>query len=1225
MKRSTYVWSIIALTILRLPAAHDAGREASAVAKPHAVKAYGHLPLSFEANQGQTDQRVKFLSHGTGYSLFLTGDEAVLALKKPGGSVARDRQLKAAVPSAEPPAVVRMRLVGANAAAKVTGLAELPGKSNYFIGNDPKKWRTNVPNWAKVKYENVYPGVDLVYYGDQGQLEYDFVVQAGADPKAIQLGFAGAESPRIDGKGDLVLGADGGEVIFHKPVVYQPATDHGQRTRDVVDGEYLLKGGRVAFEVASYDKTRPLVIDPTLAYSTFLGGSSGDNGSAIAVDASGNAYITGGTASSNFPVTPGVFQTTLRSVNGNAFITKLNAIGSALVYSTYLGGSGGEAGSAIAIDGSGNAYVVGETLSSDFPTTPGALQTTGAGDIGFVSKLNASGSALLYSTYLGGSPSCYVRGFGAAVNSSGNAYVAGYTCNRNFPTTPGAFETNFLGNPTAFVSKLNAAGSALVYSTFLGSADAGALAIDSSGNAYVTGDTGTGFPTTPGALQTTIGGGLDAFVSKLNATGSALLYSTYLGGSGDDFGGGIAVDASGNVYVGGNTSSTNFPVTPGAFQTTLAGGFEDAFISKLNTAGSALLYSTYLGGSGADFGGRIAVDASGNAYVAGSTYSSDFPITPGAFQSTYGGNIDAFFSKLNAAGSALLYSTYMGGNGQDNGFGIAVDPSGNPYVTGATASPNFPTTPGAFQTSLSGTSNAFVSRIVPGIAPGPFTILAELGGAGARPGYVTLAQGLDGNLYGTAPQGGRHLLGTVFQATPTGTVTAIYNFGSSPGDGAAPFAGLVLGTDGNFYGTTSAGGASGLGTVFKITPSGVLTTLHSFNGSDGANPKTALMQASDGNFYGVTLLGGAYGKGTIFRIQSGRFVLLNSFQFPSHPLGALVQGPQGDLYVSLQNAAPNNCGMVYRFLPGVGSVTLHRFNCTDGAFPAAALAEGLDGAFYGTTQQGGSAGLGTLFKTGPFSGFTSLASFDGSTEGSHPTAPLLLATDGNFYGTASAGGACSNGTIFKAAGGTVTPVHNLCGADGTTPLGGLVQHTNGTLYGVTRLGGTHRSGTLYSLSVGLSPTVKTLPTSAPIGATATILGTDLLGTTSVRFNGTAAAYTIVSGSEITATVPAGATTGTVQVVTPGGTLSSNVNFGVAPVIASFSPTSGPAGTSVLITGESFTGATRVFVGSLAVASFTVDSNTQITATVPSGAKTAHIVVTRPGGIATSTGIFTITP
>jgi len=690
---------------------------------PRVVDSYGKLPLSFEANRGQTAPQVKFLARGPGYTLFLTADAAVLSL-------ARQKTN----------AVLRMRLQGANARASVTGADALPGKSNYFIGSDPSQWRTNVPTYAAVKYAAVYPGIDLVYHGNQRLLEYDFLVAPGADPQAIGIRFQGARKLTVNRDGALVIGLGGSEVIEPAPVVYQ---EIGGR-RQAVAGRYVLRGrGRVGFSVPEYDRSQALVIDPTLVYSTYLGGSGGDSASGIAVDASGNAYVAGNTGSSDFPTTPGAFQTTY-DVGGDVFVTKLNAAGSALVYSTYLGVSdtGWAFGNAIAVDVSGNAYVAGSTTSSNFPTTPGAFQTTSGGGPykAYVTKLNATGSALVYSTYLGGSGDD--EGNGIAVDALGSAYVTGDTASFNFPTTPGAFQTALLGSQAAFVTKLNTAGSAPVYSTYLGGsgwAGGTAIAVDVSGNAYVTGTaTSPDFPTTPGALQTAYGGASETFVTKLNAAGSALVYSTFLGGSNGNSNGssGIAVDASDNAYVTGSTYSSNFPTTPGAFQTAYGGAW-DVFVAKLNATGSALAYSTYLGGSAFDYGEGIAVDASGNAYVTGAT-PGGFPITPGAFQTGYGGGqFDAFVSKLNASGSVLLYSTYLGGSGFDWGFGIAVDASGNAYVTGLAES-GFPTTPGAFQTTMGINFVAFVSKLSLGsfVSPGPVTTANLNGPSGTNGWYV---------------------------------------------------------------------------------------------------------------------------------------------------------------------------------------------------------------------------------------------------------------------------------------------------------------------------------------------------------------------------------------------------------------------------------------------------------------------------------------------------------
>ncbi len=672
---------------------------------PSILSNYRKLPLSFEANQGQTDKRVKFLSRGDGYSLFLTSTDAVLTLRKPAPDAAagglrgglRRAALKTSGKKAEQGkvAVLRVSLEGANRDPQISGLDQLPGKANYLVGRDSRKWHTNVPTYAEVRYQGVYPGVDLIYRSsEQRRLEYDFVVSPGADPKAIGLGFAGQQGLKLDPHGDLIVHTAGGDVVERAPLVYQQINGR----RRTMAGRFVLTGKRrVGFQVADYDRSQPLVIDPALVYSTYLGGSGYDVGLAIAVDGSGNAYVTGSATSTDFPITAGAFQTTLLNnegnvTEGNAFVTKLNASGSALVYSTYLGGSGnalgagyGDHGTGIAVDGSGNAYLTGYTGSTDFPITAGAFQAAyGGGPYdAFVTSLNATGSALVYSTYLG--VGFAPEGRAIAVDASGNAYVTGIAA-PNFPTTAGAFQTTFGGG---FVTKLNASGSALVYSTYLDVIYGNGIAVDGSGDAYVTGITSSGGP-------------YDAFVTKLNATGSALVYSTNLGGSGQDSGLAIAVDGSGNAYVTGSTSSTNFPTTPGAFQTTLGGAF-NAFVTELNASGSALVYSTYLGGSGNDGGNGIAVDGSSNACVTGATSSTDFPTTAGAFQTTPGG---AFVTKLNASGSALVYSTYLDASNN----GIAVDGSGYAYVTGE-AGPNFPTTAGAFQTTGGGgLGNAFVTK-----------------------------------------------------------------------------------------------------------------------------------------------------------------------------------------------------------------------------------------------------------------------------------------------------------------------------------------------------------------------------------------------------------------------------------------------------------------------------------------------------------------------------------
>jgi uncharacterized repeat protein (TIGR03803 family) len=533
-----------------------------------------------------------------------------------------------------------------------------------------------------------------------------------------------------------------------------------------------------------------------------------------------------------------------------------------------------------------------------------------------------------------------------------------------------------------------------------------------------------------------------------------------------------------------------------------------------------------------------------------------------------------------------------------------------------------------------------------------FTTLASFNiSNGAFPQYVSLAQGLDGNFYGTTEGGGVNnnctfgTCGTAFKVTPGGALTTLYNFCAQVQctDGFEPVAGLLLASDGNFYGTTFYGGAGnpppGYGTVFEITPSGTLKTLHSFcaqpNCPDGYGPQSTLVRGTDGILYGTTTYGGAGGNGTIFKITpKGILTTLHSFNFydGSLPIGGLVQTADGDFYGTTQYGGLYNYGTVFRLTRSNAFTTLHSFSYTDGANPVAGLVQANDGNFYGTAESGGINGWGTVFKSTPSGTLRTLYSFcahPNCTDGQYPTAGLVQATDGNFYGTTYVGGDNDAGTVFQITpGGILTTLHSFDGTDGDVASAALVQATDGNFYGTTMDGGTgpcaSGCGTVFSQSVGLGPFVKTLPTSGKLGAAVKILGTNLTGTTSVSFHGRAAAFSVISASEISTTVPAGATTGKVQVTTPGATLSSNVVFRVMPMISSFSPTSGPAGTAVVITGESLTGATSVTFGGVKATSFTVNSYTQITATVPSGAKTGRISVTTPGGTAVSAGIFTVT-
>jgi len=762
----------------RAPRSTEASVTSAKAARPQAVENYGKLPMSFELNEGQTDGQVRFLARGQGYTLFLNSQEAVLALQKaevggqregkiekPGAELiaerfglfkdgsamatsprSKDRRYSVQERGERPDAarvmstMLEMKVVGANPRARVVGAEELPGKSNYFIGNDPKKWRTNIATYAKVRVEDIYPGVDLVYYGNRGQLEYDFVVRSGADPRAIKLALTSPSLAKVDAEGDLVVQADGGEVRFHKPMIYQAGlTESGRETTEktLVAGRYTInEQNEVAFAIGDYDKTKPLVIDPTLVYSTYLGGSQQEQGYGIAVDSSGDAYVTGYTISKDFPAS-NAFQPTNHSAflyGANAFVTKFNADGSALLYSTYLGGSATDFAFAVAVDGSGNAYVTGQTDSTDFPTVnPFQATYAGAQDT-FVTKISTDGSALLYSTYLGGSHND--EAYAIAVDGSGSAYVTGFTDGTDFPTSPGALQgSNRAVAPytnTAFVTKFSPDGSTLRYSTYLGGSRgsrATGIAVDPAGNAYVTGGTGsTDFPTA-NAFQNTMRDFGAAFVTELNADASGLLYSTYLGGSsrvnqgllvGGSGANAIAVDSSGSAYVAGTTYCTDFPTTVPAFQMSNNAGpssSPNAFVTKFNAGGSTLVYSTYLGGSRGDQANGVAINSSGNAYVTGYTADTDFPTANPIQANNNASNSNkvgrnAFATEFTPDGSGLVYSTYLGGSGNDTAYGIAVDGFNNTYVTGGSGSSDFPTTTNAFQTTEHSQSySVFVAKI----------------------------------------------------------------------------------------------------------------------------------------------------------------------------------------------------------------------------------------------------------------------------------------------------------------------------------------------------------------------------------------------------------------------------------------------------------------------------------------------------------------------------------
>ena len=768
---------------------------------------YGNLPLSFVPNQGQAAKAVRFQAAGSGYSIFLTDSAAMLELMKPAASAGRDAKTAAPSSGSNAPLkdFIRMELAGANPNPKLAGVDELPGTVNYFIGNDAAQWRHGIPTYGRVRYSQVYPGIDLVYYGNQQQLEYDFMVAPRANAKSIRVRFNGGEKLALDASGDLTITAKHGMVAFHRPEIYQIADGR----REPVDGRFvLLEKNAVGFSVGKYDRSRELVIDPVLAYSTYRGGSGyhipagpeccGDYGTAIAVDSEGSVYVAGVAGSGNFPVTKGSVQTvntdcagcgTPRS-HGVVFVTRLNAVGTQPIYSTFLGGSGdyfyGDVAQGIAVDAFGDAYVTGYTGSAGtvpngFPTTAGAYQTTNktaanGAYTAFVSELSPDGSTLLYSTYLGGSG--FANGVsnggdsanGIAVDSLGEAIVAGTTISKDFPVTAGAPQSTnkaaAINGTNLFVSKLDPTGHTLLYSTYLGGsgvatrdfagADYGTgVAVDSDGNAYVTGYAHSeDYPVTNGAYQTknladhslnnTGASNVNAVITKLNFSGTQIIYSTYLGGTGNPYYGdeglGIAVDGNGNAYVTGQTGSPDFPTTSGAYQTSFQESVNawSGFVTELNSDGTDLWYSTFLGGAtpagerGGDTTTAIALDDSGDAFVTGTAVTLKWPVSSDAYQAQnneaqngganyYAGN--PFVTELSSDGSTVEYSSYIGGTGPDAGAAIAVDNKGNAYITGATEScagtstKAFPTTTGAVQ-AVSGAcqagntsaTNAFISK-----------------------------------------------------------------------------------------------------------------------------------------------------------------------------------------------------------------------------------------------------------------------------------------------------------------------------------------------------------------------------------------------------------------------------------------------------------------------------------------------------------------------------------
>jgi hypothetical protein len=868
--------AIAAIYCLRAPppqagaAARSSAIPATAVATANRASRFGLLPLHFEplAEPGHA------LARGPDYAMLLAPRATTLRLL---GST-RESQLT-------------MSLVGGRASS-VLPEQPLPGVSNYLLGNDPNSWRIGVRQFARVRQRQVYPGIDLVHYGRGRELEYDFVVAPGANPDDIRIAYDGAEAMHVDSDGNLRIAVGDGEVTHRKPVLYQQLDDGSRR---FIDGAFRLvaqAAGRlahVAFDIGRYDRKRTLVIDPVLSYATFLGGTSGNELiNDIAVDSAGAVYVAGATNSANFPVTSGASQTTLGG-GSDVFVAKLNPAGTALEYSTFVGGTGVDQAYAVRIAG-GTAYVAGETTSANFPTVGPAAQPTygGSRDV-FVLRLNAQGTALLYSTYLGGSggepKSIGTTGFG--IDANGNAYVSGVTESTNYPVSAGAPQTT-RGNPNSaqfdsdmFLSKLNAAGTTLLFSSYHGGSsieDPGydslvqpkPLAIDGNGNAWLVSSTRSNdMPVTANAFDSSFNGTpgttQDVLVVRFNTVAGARSYSSYFGSSADDFGISVAIDANGDAYFVGQAGGAAFPATTGAFDTTYNGGASDAFVAKVAATSGALAYSTFLGGGLIERPVQIRVDGGGNAFVAGEARAG-FPTTAGAPDTTVNGSSDGFVAKLNAAGTALLYSTFVGSSDGESVFGLEVDAAGNAYgILSGTTAGDAPVTTGG-RAYVAGTDEWLFKLNASGTA---FLDAGYLGGSADDYGTAIAIDNQE-NLYLAGVTGSANFPVTAgaFQTTKAGSGTAedtfIAKFATTPGAPVSQPGTLQFNTNAftvaengatATISVTRAGGTTGAVSVQYATANNTATAGTDYTSASGtlnwadgdSNPKTFTVAITDDN------------------------------------------------------------------------------------------------------------------------------------------------------------------------------------------------------------------------------------------------------------------------------------------------------------------------------------------------------------------------------------------
>jgi RHS repeat-associated protein len=1177
-------------------------------------KQYGKLPLYFEQNIGQTSKETRFISRGSGYALFLTNKGSVLELQAPDKNICEAKDIQCSKkqvgqPRLDQTSVLSVNFLGTKGAANVTGDDELEGKANYFVGNDSRKWTTRVPIFTKVHYSQVYPGVDVVYYGNQQQLEYDLVLQAKVDPAVIRMGIRGANKISLDKSGDLLLKTATGTVTLQKPFMYQMAAEGKKQ----VLGEYVLRAANeVGFKIESYNKNAPLIVDPVLVYSTYFGGTGQNSGltsNAIAVDAQGNTYITGTTTATDFPASQTIG--TLKA-DGSAlmFVTKINPSGTGIVYSTYLGGTGTDIKSlnetdeplAIAADANGYAYVSGETSAPDFPTTSTAYQTNQIGALdAFLVKLSADGQSLLYSTYFGGGD--YAQAIGVDANQ--NAYLTGSTQNATgtVPITANAYQTvNHSNNGNAFVSQIDTTKSganSLIYSTFLGGSSpnflgdiGGGIAADSSGKICVTGTTSsTDFPVTATAYQTT--GGIpygNAFVSVFDPTksGSAsLVYSSYFGGTGTtnfntDFGYALALDQTGKVYIAGFTDSVNFPTTVGG-QT--IPGIPHAFVAKFDTTQSgstSLIYSRALGNTYTT-ARALSVDSLGDAYVGGATQDAGFsgptplPLTPDAVQATFKGSFCGFITVLSPDASTALYSTYFGSSDSTGGFvfGLALDANSNFYVAGETYGIDIPTTEQLFQPTLQGTEDLFIAKFSALSSP-TITNLSPSQGTIGTPVTIT------GTNFGSS-QGASTVTFNGVTATPTSW---------SPTSIAVMVP--TAATNGNVVVTVAGVASNGL--EFEVNSGAIVTydPAASSNNGSGTGASSATLNVS---------------------LTAGELVHVDCEVFGAASTSNTVSDSLGNTWIQAATISVTDPGQISEWY-------------------AVATKGGSD-----TIQCQGATGT-TYIKLGSVGEIS-------STGWQYPTLD-----QGNevFFSTSSP---CTVSTLsptvqnseFAIAGCTVT---GTVGSGSPWTLRQQWADTSAALYdsilsssGIVSFTMPTSSSdeevawiTTYkpnapSTVVGGPSIADVFPTSGTVGTSVTITGTNFgatQGTNIVTFNGTAAAPTAWSATSITVPVPTGATTGNVM-ISNAGIASNGMSFTVLSVstITGLSPTSGSTGTSVTISGTNFGSSqgtsTVTFNGTIGTP--TLWSATSIKAPVPTGATTGNVVVIVNGVATGGTHTFTV--